>query len=89
MEKVSCSCCGSNELTRDGSYYVCSYCGTRFKTNSIDSTIAINNDVARLLQKCKDEPQNAREGGRINGKHINIPLCNHAILGRQVHTQGW
>lgn len=60
MEKVSCSSCGSNVLTRDGSYYVCSYCGTRFKTNNVDSTIALNDDVASLIQKCKVEPQNAR-----------------------------
>ncbi|MCF0233112.1 MAG: TFIIB-type zinc finger domain-containing protein [Enterococcus sp.] len=60
MEKITCSSCGANEFKTENGKRICTYCGTVYKTQST-STIALDNDVARLLLKCQTDPANARK----------------------------
>ena len=65
MKSIVCPSCGGNEWTISGGYKVCSYCNTKFTltTNEMparQSDIAIDDDVAALLQKCKTDPMNAK-----------------------------
>jgi len=64
MKIQACSSCGANDLYEKDGYYICRYCDTKHRITKDDiaprtSNIALNEDVARLLQKCKDEPTNA------------------------------
>ncbi len=66
MKVVTCKSCGSNDLYKEDGYYVCRYCGTKFIITSDDkpareSTIDLNNDVARLLQRRREEPARAKK----------------------------
>ena len=64
MTKLSCENCGSNELVEEKGYLVCRYCGTRHRILPEEraaphSTIAWKEDVAVLLQKCREDPARA------------------------------
>lgn len=64
MREVMCPRCGANEWKKENGYRVCAYCGTVFQLTNSDiplkeSSIELNSDVERLLQKCKAEPKNA------------------------------
>ena len=65
MKIVICERCGGVEfLDRDG-FRICQYCDTKYLITSEDvtrkeSSIALDSDIKMLLQKCKDDPANAR-----------------------------
>lgn len=66
MEAIKCSSCGASEWIEKDGYRKCAYCGTVFQLTSAEqvfkkSHIALNEDVQRLLEKCKNEPHNARK----------------------------
>ena len=66
MLSIECKACGSKELLRDGSHYVCAYCGSRFAIEKDDvgiteSRISVKSDVQALLEKCRLDPKNARK----------------------------
>jgi uncharacterized Zn finger protein (UPF0148 family) len=65
MKIESCEKCGGGEfITRDG-YRICQYCNTRYLITPEDATrkesnITLDHDIKMLLQKCRDDPANAR-----------------------------
>ena len=64
MKKVVCKSCGSNDLYKENGYMVCRYCGTRFLITDDDkpakeSNIALEEDVAILLNKIRQNPERA------------------------------
>lgn len=66
MKPIFCESCGSNELTNENDYWICAYCGSKTlnkntSKSSKDTNISIGSDIKVLLQKCKDEPVNARK----------------------------
>ena len=66
MDDFSCKGCGSNEFREENGYRICSYCGrkhiiTAENKRILPSSIEMNNDVERLLQKCKTEPERAKK----------------------------
>ena len=66
MKESVCKSCGSNDLFEKDGYYICKYCGTKYRITEDDkplkeSVIDLNNDVERLLQRCKEEPERARK----------------------------
>ncbi len=66
MEKITCTNCGSNEFEIKAGLRICRYCGTSFQLSQSEvprksSIIALNDDIARLLEKCKREPSRARK----------------------------
>ena len=66
MEAIKCSSCGASEWIEQDGYRKCAYCGTVFQLTVADkifkqSSIALHDDVQQLLEKCKNEPRNARK----------------------------
>lgn len=62
MELMICEKCGSNELLEKDGYYICAYCGAKYKRElKNESQIDLGSDISRLLQRCKSDPQNARK----------------------------
>jgi len=65
MKAIYCKSCGAGELLLRDGYRVCAYCGTKHQLTGEDVTphalgVAMSDDVLRLLQKCREEPYNAR-----------------------------
>ena len=65
MKLLTCMNCGASEFYEQDGYSVCCYCRSKHIAQPDDkppmeSTIALNDDVSRLLKKCQDEPANAR-----------------------------
>ena len=65
MKAVACKSCGSTDLYAENGYRVCRYCGTRHIITSDDkvsySEIALDEDVKRLLKKCREDPSRAHK----------------------------
>ena len=65
MRKIICNSCGANEFRIVDGYRVCRFCGTKYALSSSDiigkSSIALYDDISRLLKKCSDDPANARK----------------------------
>ena len=59
MKQIVCESCGASDFIEKAGFRICKYCGTQYQINS-KSAIFIDDDVQRLLQKCKDEPWSAR-----------------------------
>lgn len=64
MKMLVCENCGSTEIVEINGYRMCCYCRTRYVIQQSDaaprtSHIAINDDIARLLQKCRENPGEA------------------------------
>lgn len=65
MKSLICEKCGSNDFLEQNGYRMCKYCNTKYILDAYDikpksSSISLNNDIKMLLQKCRDEPANAR-----------------------------
>lgn len=66
MKDVVCKSCGSHELYEENGYLVCKYCGTRYFITAEgmpekEANISLNDDVERLLQRCREVPSRARK----------------------------
>ena len=66
MQIFTCQGCGSHEFREEDGYRICEHCGTKHIITAEDqcipqSTIDLQADVARLLQKCKEEPGRAKQ----------------------------
>ena len=59
MSFFICRNCGSNDYYEDGSFRVCKYCGTKYSI--VKSDINLQEDVALLLKKCRENPEKARK----------------------------
>ena len=67
MKLIVCERCGGNEFDYERKTAVCRYCGSRYALGKDDvaergdASIALDDDVARLLAKCETEPARARK----------------------------
>ena len=66
MKLVECKSCGSKEFTEENRLVVCSYCRSKFVPQVDDlplmtAVIGMDSDIEILLQKCRDDPANARK----------------------------
>ena len=65
MKEEKCPNCGAMEFTYKGNVKICSFCDSKFKItedndfNYVDSSIALDSDIAMLLSKCKTDSRNA------------------------------
>ena len=64
MTAISCKNCGSNDFEEKGQYRTCQFCGTKYliteeKDSVGESTIALNEDVSRLLHRWRENPAEA------------------------------
>ena len=65
MKIEICERCGGGEFVDRDGYRICQYCYTKYLITPEDvtqkgSSITLNNDIMMLLQKCRDDPANAR-----------------------------
>ena len=60
MKRITCTACCADEFKEENGYRICVYCGARYKLENT-SSIGLNDDIASLLHKCQEEPQNARK----------------------------
>jgi len=65
MRPMSCTRCGSSELTERDGYAICDYCQSKYALDTVDAlarstTIGVTSDVEALLQKCIDDPYNRK-----------------------------
>ena len=60
MKQKVCPNCGGNEFRINGRQSICQFCESVFdlSTDEVrnDSSIAINDDVEALLEKCRKQP---------------------------------
>ena len=59
MQELKCINCGGNEWINGDGFRKCAFCGTTFLVER-QSSISVNNDVERLLEKCRKEPRKAK-----------------------------
>lgn len=61
MKRTACDNCGSSQFVEQVGYRYCAYCNTRFILQSSDfpngdSPMTLNEDIANLLRKCRENP---------------------------------
>jgi hypothetical protein len=83
MKLIACSRCGSSELEHQDGFARCVYCQSRFvleadDASRKDSTIDLNSDIERLLDKCRSDPANRR---RYAGLILDIDPTNAEAIG--------
>ena len=66
MRAIVCDHCGGDEFVVKDGYRICKYCKSRFAPTKEDiparkTTISLNDDVQRLLNKIKQDPKRARK----------------------------
>ena len=66
MKAFICDSCGSNDFHEENGYRVCNHCGTRHAITRDDmvfasSTVELQDDVSRLMAKCRTEPERAKK----------------------------
>lgn len=67
MNLIECKNCGNKQLEEKADKYVCPFCNSVFmKSNQQKNVNAnLNDDVQRLLQKCKKYPSKAKQYARL------------------------
>ncbi len=65
MKIEICERCGGGDFVDQDGYRICQFCNTKYLITSEDvkqkeSTITLDKDIMMLLQKCRDDPANAR-----------------------------
>ena len=65
MKIMTCERCGGDSFIEQDGYRICRYCKSKFLITNEDvshpaSSIALNDDVQRLLRMCHDDPVNVR-----------------------------
>jgi uncharacterized Zn finger protein (UPF0148 family) len=65
MKLINCEKCGASDFYEQNGFRICCYCDAKYALRAEDmapkkSNIALNDDVTLLLQKCRDDPANAR-----------------------------
>ena len=75
MKAFECKNCGATDLKFKVNRYICEYCGSTFlpdtsdgvfnadtssKSSCVNSGISLSNDILDLLEKCKNDPINAK-----------------------------
>lgn len=78
MKALICNNCGASSWKSEKGLKICTFCGTTYQTENLPrlSDIALD-DVQRLLEKCKAEPQNAREYANLI---LDIDPTNTEVL---------
>ena len=70
MKAMVCEHCGGDEFIEKDGYRICCYCKSKFvptKDDKVKTTasISLNDDVERLLKKCKSNPDRAKKYARL------------------------
>ena len=70
MKALICEHCGGDEFIEKDGYRICRYCKSKFVPSKEEkakkaATISLNDDVERLLNKCKTDPARAKKYARL------------------------
>ena len=70
MKALVCEHCGGDEFVEKDGYRTCMYCKSRFvitkdERKTTSAVINLNDDVARLLEKCKSDPARAKKYAKL------------------------
>ncbi|WP_338208179.1 TFIIB-type zinc finger domain-containing protein [Lactiplantibacillus paraxiangfangensis] len=65
MEEYKCNKCGASDFAKVSGQLVCNYCGSVYMTknteqDSSEADISLNSDIAMLLKKIQNDPNNAQ-----------------------------
>lgn len=65
MRIFVCERCGGNDFRQEKGFRTCQYCNTSYVLTAEEipqklSNISLNDDIKSLLNKCKNDPTNAR-----------------------------
>lgn len=65
MRSFICERCGGNDFRQEKGFRTCQYCNTSYVLTAEEipqklSNISLNDDIKSLLNKCKNDPTNAR-----------------------------
>lgn len=82
MKQSSCSNCGADEFIFNNDVKVCKYCNSKYQLEEEDlpkkkAEVSLKNDIDILLQKCKDDPSNAK---RYAGRILDIDPTNREAM---------
>lgn len=82
MGQDFCPNCGANDFNYQNGYKVCKYCNSQFKVEASgiskkETKISLKNDIKILLQKCEDEPWNAK---KYAGLILDIDPTNKDVI---------
>lgn len=66
MKSFRCTNCGAPVQRVEGKYMRCDYCDSKFLIQASDmpkksSSVALRSDIDVLLEKCRNDPRNARQ----------------------------
>lgn len=66
MKAIVCEHCGGDEFTEKEGVRICRYCKSRFvvskdERGTANATIDLNDDVKRLLERCRKDPKRAKK----------------------------
>lgn len=81
MWQFICPNCSSRTYHKKDGNYVCDYCDTVFTPTANDpkapSIIELDKDVQRLLEKCRQDPKNAK---KLAGLVLDLDPTNEEAL---------
>jgi hypothetical protein len=82
MKIVICEKCKGSDFLELGAYKVCRYCRATYALDAEDilpkdSNISLDDDIGALLQKCRNDPANAR---RYAGLILDIDPGNSEAI---------
>lgn len=85
MDTWRCPRCGGDKYTERDGFRICAYCRSRFRIEerlSDKTGISVNDDIQRLLRKCREDPQNAdRYAGLILEIDPENPEARRILYG--------
>ena len=59
MKLMQCKQCGGTDFHRENGNAICDYCGAKYAIE--ESMIGLTSDIQNLLEKCRQDPKNARK----------------------------
>ena len=89
MQAITCKNCGGNDFLQKGRYLICRFCDTRYLLDKDqapvpESTIALNEDVIRLLHLWREHPE---DGARYAKLILQIDPNNTQAIQKLANSQ--